>query len=206
MIEAAGKSIPGSAHPYQDRIFLNNNRQIFLVADGVSRSSHGDGGIAAGLILNLVEKEIERGSDLPTAIIIANTILVKRRFWDRLIGETTLTGCIIDGNTAHIANIGDSPAYLFRGSSRINVYTEDKAPQGYLTQVIGQPNISVHSTTIELQPGDVIVLMSDGIHKLDTAMIMQAGSASDAVEKIIGDQRGLHGYDDDKSIIMIKMT
>lgn len=204
-IEAAGKSVPGSVHSYQDRIFLNKRKPLFLVADGVSRSSHGDGGVAAGLILNLVEAEIEKGADLSTAVIKANSILVKRRFWDKDIGETTLTGCIIVKNIAHIINIGDSPAYLLRNLSCVTMYTEDKSPEGYITQVIGQPNISVHSAAVELHPGDRIVLMSDGINNLDTGAIMRDASIEKVVEKIISDQKDFHGYDDDKSIIVIRV-
>jgi serine/threonine protein phosphatase PrpC len=206
IIEADGKSIPGSAHPYQDRIFLNRERQVFLVADGVSRSSHGDGGLAAGLILGMVEEEVEKGADLSTAVIKANDHLVKRRGWDVRVGETTFTGCLIKDDVANIVNVGDSPAYLFRKASNVRLYTEDKDPRrGYLTQVIGHPNISAHSATIDLQPGDVIALMTDGINKLDVGAMARPWPVKKIVDMVMESQSKL-GYDDDKSIIVIRLS
>lgn len=95
----------------------------------------------------------------------------------------TLTAILVRGATAHIAEVGDSRAYLIR-KGRIRQVTRDQSfvemlvEQGLITreqaehspyknvilQAMGQrPGVSVALCRLELRRGDRIVLCSDGL-------------------------------------------
>jgi protein phosphatase len=96
---------------------------------------------------------------------------------------TTLTAALLNGTRANFAQVGDSRAYLFRGGSLI-LLTQDQtianllrsrgedservSPQikEMLTQAVGaQPHLEVIMSAIGLEPGDVLLLCSDGLYK-----------------------------------------
>jgi hypothetical protein len=54
-VEVSSKSVPGTSHDYEDRILVNEARRLYAVADGVTSSSQGSGGVAAELALALLK-------------------------------------------------------------------------------------------------------------------------------------------------------
>jgi protein phosphatase len=83
-----------------------------------------------------------------------------------------------------VAQVGDSRAYLFRDGNLI-LLTQDQTignqlrkrgadaslvnPQirGLLTQAVGaQPDINVVMTAVDIEPQDLLLLCSDGLHKM----------------------------------------
>jgi len=96
---------------------------------------------------------------------------------------TTLTAALLNGTRATVAQVGDSRAYLFRGGSLI-LLTQDQTIgnllrsrgedsdrvssqiKEMLTQAVGaQPDIEVIMSAVDLEPGDVLLLCSDGLYK-----------------------------------------
>jgi PPM family protein phosphatase len=96
---------------------------------------------------------------------------------------TTLTAALIEGRRIHVAHVGDSRAYLLRGG-QFSQLTDDHTlvqhlvdegqitreeaahhPQrSIITRAIGvSPEVDVDSMTLELQPGDQLLLCSDGL-------------------------------------------
>ena len=95
----------------------------------------------------------------------------------------TLTAAIITRNTAHIAQVGDSRAYLFRAHRMIQLTRDQTFVQGLVDdglmtereaavspqrnmvqQVMGQREpLDVVISRIALQPGDRLLLCSDGL-------------------------------------------
>jgi hypothetical protein len=100
---------------------------------------------------------------------------------------TTLTAAVLNGSRATVAQVGDSRAYLFRGGSLI-LLTQDQTIgnllrsrgedsdrvssqiKEMLTQAVGaQPDIEVIMSAVDLEPGDVLLLCSDGLYKAVSA-------------------------------------
>ena len=97
---------------------------------------------------------------------------------------TTLTAALLSGTRATVAQVGDSRAYLFRGGSLI-LLTQDQTIgnllrsrgdnsdrvssqiKEMLTQAVGaQVDIEVIMSAVDLEPGDALLLCSDGLYKV----------------------------------------
>jgi PPM family protein phosphatase len=96
---------------------------------------------------------------------------------------TTLTAVMIEGRRAHIAHVGDSRAYLLREGSfsqltndhtlvqrlidegRLTREEAARHPQrSVITRAIGvEAEVEVDAMALELEPGDVMLLCSDGL-------------------------------------------
>lgn len=96
---------------------------------------------------------------------------------------TTLTAALLHGRNLLIAQVGDSRAYLLRDETLTPLTTDqtignyvqsiqpdavvDKEAAEMLVQAVGSmPEVQVVLTTSELQPGDVLLLCSDGLYKV----------------------------------------
>jgi len=210
MLEVASRSVPGSAHPYEDRVLADERLGLFAVADGVTLSSQGSGAVAAELVLRLLHENYL--GNLATAIGKVHHIVAGKREEDRAIGETTLTAVAVSEGSLQAANVGDSPAYLVRRGMMQSLVQEDKSPDGWITQVIGFPKaINVHSTRLLLEDGDTVIVASDGVgHVLRPPLVTQPvghSRAANLAEAIIKEAREhVAGYDDDKSVIILRFS
>jgi protein phosphatase len=109
---------------------------------------------------------------------------------------TTLTAALLNGTRATVAQVGDSRAYLFRGGS-LFLLTQDQTIgnllrsrgdnsdsvssqiKEMLTQAVGaQADIKVIMSAIDLEPGDLLLLCSDGLYK-----VVSAGEIVDCLEQ-----------------------
>jgi len=91
-------------------------------------------------------------------------IIAEKKREDWSIGETTLTAVAIKDYVLQAGNVGDSPAYLVRGGEMRSLIQEDKGKWGHITQVMGFPDdVQVHSTSLELNDGDIVIVASDGV-------------------------------------------
>ena len=98
--------------------------------------------------------------------------------------STTISALLILGERAFIAQVGDSRVYLLRGDDSVQL-TEDhtlinyKLKQGLITpeqakqakgknvitRAVGHKEyVEVDNTQVDLQPGDRLLLCSDGLH------------------------------------------
>jgi serine/threonine protein phosphatase PrpC len=209
-LNVASRSVPGSQHPFEDRTLVDEGKGLFAVADGVTRSSHGSGALAAELSIRLLKKNY--GGDLVEAVTKTHKEVVKRRAEDWEIGETTLTAVAAEDDDLQAANVGDSPALLIRGGEIQSLYHEDKTLTGSISQTMGYPDeIAVNSSRTRLQGGDVVIVASDGVgHVLRPPIIYQLlgkPRVNEVADAIIATAKSKPtGYDDDKSVIVINFA
>ena len=164
--EIGATSFPGTMHEWQDRIHADTLRLIFAVADGVSGdlTPKNNGAVAAQALLRLLRADPNFCSDLPKAIEKANRDMMGLRATDETIGGTTITAARIADGVLHVANVGDSPAYLIRGNRITQLHSRDSGVFGGLEQrVMKDDGLRVHQRRVTLQPEDLIVIASDGI-------------------------------------------
>ena len=210
MLEVASRSVRGSVHPYEDRILVDEKLGLFAVADGVTLSSQGSGATGAELALSLLHENFS--GDLVAAISRLHETFVARMRTDRAVGETTLTAVAIHDEDLQAGNVGDSPAFHVRRGEIQRIAHADKSPDGYITQMIGYPEtVSVHGVRLRLEEGDVLVVASDGVEHIlaasfirEIAGIPSVGEMADAV--IDEATARVADYDDDKSVIVLRIT
>jgi PPM family protein phosphatase len=210
VFESGSKSVPGSEHPYEDRVLVDEARMLYAVADGVTLSSQGSGGAAAEVALKFLSEDF--AGDMVEAVRLVHKRVVELRKKERMIGETTLTCASVSDDRCDVANVGDSPAYLVREGNIRSLIREDKSEFGYITQVIGYPErIEVHHVMVSLRAGDCLIVASDGVaHVLNpsvvTPLIKRGLGARQLAEGLVEEAgRRPAGYDDDKSVIVVKV-
>ncbi|MEX0835802.1 MAG: Stp1/IreP family PP2C-type Ser/Thr phosphatase, partial [Nitriliruptor sp.] len=165
--------------------------RLVAVADGMG--GHLAGEVASSTALEPVKALDEVDfTDGPAAIsALREAVIEANQTVSRMADEdpayrgmgTTLTVALIEGRRLHIAHVGDSRAYLLRGD-RFAQLTDDHTlvqhlvdegqitreeaathPQrSIITRAIGvSPHIEVDALSLELDPGDQLLLCSDGL-------------------------------------------
>jgi protein phosphatase len=164
---------------------------VFAVADGMG--GHQAGEIASATALEPVADLDGRvfpdpasaAQALREAVRTANdrvSGLAEARPEYRGMG-TTLTAAMLEGRRLHVAHVGDSRAYLMR-AGRFSQLTDDHTlvqglidegaltpaeaeshpHRSVITRAIGvSPEVEVDSMTLDLVPGDQVLLCSDGL-------------------------------------------
>lgn len=201
VLHAQGASHIGRRHENQDRYVVDLDARVFAVADGMG--GHEGGAIASTVAIDTLHRFFERSdadSATESAIVrearmdmafrMAHREVVRRRVGALAEMGTTLVAARIEPNdTATIAHVGDSRAYLLR-RGRTTQLTRDHSLvadlelelggslAGYpeavrfshvLTRAVGIGNAGHEVTTVQLEHGDVLVLASDGLHGSVTA-------------------------------------
>jgi len=184
----------GNRETNEDRsvVVERDNTVLVVVADGMG--GHRGGDIAAQLFVDTLEKIFRRvplpltkpKTFLKKAIAAAHqTICQERKTHSPTIDpRTTCVVCVLHGNSANWAHVGDSRLYLLRDQKILartidHSYVEDLFRQGliseadmlthpkrsYLTQCVGgieqKPDVSYGALEL-LQERDTLVLCSDG--------------------------------------------
>lgn len=183
---------------------LSDGRSLLVVADGVGGLPGGE--VASRTAVEALIEAVragspeEPGSVLRRAFAAANDAVRagQRGGLERM--STTLVGAVVSGEVAWVANIGDSRAYLVAGgevrqltldhswveeSIRAGLMSPDDPlaalSRNLITRAIGleaEADVDVFGP-IELPPGGVLLLCTDGLHGvLDDQAIADALAAS----------------------------
>ncbi len=179
--------------------FYKMNNFLFVLADGMG--GHNAGEIASKLAVNQTMTFI-KGSNISKYQNSSDTTLVQQMIRDTIrktnelifkkslqtpayqgMGTTLVIAAFQKPNTMHIANVGDSRAYLFRNNI-LELLTEDHSVAAdmiregsisprdakahpyrhYLTRSIGTGStVEVFSRFFSVFPNDIILLCSDGL-------------------------------------------
>jgi protein phosphatase len=201
-------SVKGTVHPKEDEILVDDGRLIYAVADGVTSSSFGSGGVASQLAIYYLGKLFNH--NLRETFEKTNNEICKLRLTDRSIGESTLTVAYVQDYRLDVAHVGDSSAYVV-GDKTIRKITQDDSSVFGLAQVIGSTPLTINSYEEALQRNDCIILATDGITSVIEPEELLAATKETEPEKICRRvlekvNRTPKKYDDDKSIVVVKVS
>nr|WP_288851528.1 bifunctional protein-serine/threonine kinase/phosphatase [uncultured Acidovorax sp.] len=148
---------------------------IAAIADGVSTG--GKGREAAQTTVNTLVNDYFATPDTWDTTVALDRILSAHNGWlasmnrrrQPAVGLTTLTALVLRGQSYTLAHVGDTRAYLLRGG-RLQLLTTDHVMAQrdlahQLTRAMGlDDHVVVDYSQGELHSGDLLVLLSDGVH------------------------------------------
>jgi protein phosphatase len=181
-----------------------SERPVAAVADGMG--GHNAGEVASAIAIEELAalrgmgpwpNERAATDDLKRAIVRANRRIREMAAGDRELNGmgTTLVAVLEDGDSVHLANVGDSRAYLLRqgeltqvtvdhtlvqelvDDGRLSPKDAERHPQrSMITRALGVDHeVEIDLFTYKLLPGDRLVLCSDGLSDvLNPAQIRNA--------------------------------
>lgn len=188
-LEHHGTTHPGKVRKNnEDSLLAGEGRDetLFVVADGIGGFEAGE--VASSITIDVL-KDVEPSTPLEGAIREANRrILTAAKGDEKLSGMGTTVVAMRFGGTeeepvAEISHVGDSRAYLLRGGD-LRAITEDHSlvaelvrsgdltraqasehPQkNLITRALGaEEEVEVDTTVLPVEPGDRLILCSDGL-------------------------------------------
>lgn len=177
----------------EDEYYLDGRDRYFIIADGIG--GHAKGREASKSAVAALKLYLEAHWDEPAAARLAagfeeanRTVHAMQEEIPGLVMGTTLTACIVEGETLYFAHIGDSRGYVLYAKDRPLQFTEDhtylqelarRDPERYSALLEDQYNRNKNTlmraigpdATIEPQigslpihQGDIVALMTDGLY------------------------------------------
>ncbi len=184
--DAMGSFIPSSRQQARSHGFL------FAVADGVGGMDLGE--VASATAVSVLTEQFAKAQSgsmlislLPHLIEHANSAVHDRRLQPAYRGKnmaTTLVACALRYDQAVVSHVGDSRCYLVRNGQARQVtqdhtWVNEQRKMGLISvgeipssdarhvlirSVGPEMFVSPDTTALSLQPGDVLVLSTDGLH------------------------------------------
>ena len=202
MLQAFGVSDPGCVrNNNEDYYLLSPETGLYVVADGMGGAQAGEHAskLAVETLADVIGNEQTGAEMLTRAFQEANHRVMSAAATDSSLEGmgTTLVAALESGPEVLIASVGDSRAYVYQGGQLI-VITEDQTwvhevgrrlgidemslrthPMRHvLTMAIGvSPELRVHSYALKPQPGDQVLLSSDGLHGVVDESVIAAALA-----------------------------
>jgi protein phosphatase len=193
---------------------------LLVVCDGMG--GHAAGEVASRIgVDTIIQEFIALPSEHPVDALRHAFITANQRIYNEGRGTMGTTGvaALFHQNVAHVANVGDSRAYLIRDGkisqiSRDHSLVSDQVAAGLLTpeqarsssvrniitRALGhQLAVDVDHFRVPLQAGDTILLSSDGMHGLieddEIAEIASILPPDEATRRLVDDANGRGGID-----------
>lgn len=127
----------------------------------------------------------------------------------------TFSGMVIKSTTAHLFHVGDARIYLLR-DRKLRQLTEDhrvwiSSAQSHLARALGvDRHLDIDYQALQIAPGDVFLLMTDGIHEFvgaDFIMDRLDGNPADldAVARALADEAYARGSADNLTVQLIRV-
>jgi serine/threonine protein phosphatase PrpC len=169
---------------------------LFIIADGMGGHGNGQEAsqLAIRAMRESILMTLQLGIEdealpelLSEAVQSANRSIYKRNQQRHADMGTTTTAALLWGTTAYIANVGDSRTYIYRevdGLTQVtqdhstvarlvkrgaisagDVYTHPKRNEIYRS-LGNHPTVEVDTFTVAVQPGDILLLCSDGLWEM----------------------------------------
>lgn len=224
-------------HMNQDYIYtseepVGNLPNLFVVADGMGGHNAGDFASRYGTSVLAESVRQDRNFNpvkiLRNGIEAANREVLKQSREDRSMAGmgTTMVACTIMGGYAYVANVGDSRLYL--ASDEFKQITQDHSliaemvrmgeltpeegrnhpDKNIITRAVGTSDeIKVDFFDFKLEPGDKIVMCSDGLSNMvsdsDIYEILK-GNDGENKAQILVDQANVNGGKDNIAVVVIE--
>ncbi|MBA2740902.1 MAG: Stp1/IreP family PP2C-type Ser/Thr phosphatase [Actinobacteria bacterium] len=209
---------------------------LFAIADGMGGARAGE--IAAGIAAATFEEVLGRtmGADAISEVIAD----ANRRIWERSLADpatagmgTTVTVALVDedGETVVFGHVGDSRAYRMRDSVLEQITTDhslvaelvesgvltpeeaERHPQrSAITRALGtEPAVEPDVFTVDVVPGDLFLLCSDGLSDMLTeeqiaAAIERAGGEPEAAGNELVKEANARGGDDNITVLLFEIV
>jgi PPM family protein phosphatase len=230
-VRAFGYTDVGQRSHNEDSYLVNEDIGLMLVADGVG--GHHGGEVASDITCKVMEREMSAGSTLEQSIKVANVEVFEAVAQElgRAGMASTVVAVAFDGPAWVLAWVGDSRAYLWDGQlgllSRDHSLVESLVQGGQITieearshpkknvieQAVGlqgEDNLKIGSNYGVLQPGQVLVLCSDGLNDvLDSASIVEIitseGSLQERGERLVQSSID-NGGRDNSTVVIIELV
>ena len=126
----------------------------------------------------------------------------------------TLSAMVFKGRTAHIFHIGDSRIYQL-AAGNLEQLTRDhrltiSKTESYLNRAMGvDPNVEIDYLSVVLNPGDVFVLSTDGVHEFisprEMAALIASADTLDAAAREIVARALANGSDDNLTAQVVRI-
>lgn len=236
----AAKTERGRRENNEDAYLIMDQEKLFAVADGVGGNKSGE--IASSTAMKEIRKYVEEhpaddGAADPEKYfgemirIVNDVVIRKAENNDRCRGmATTLVIARLIGNTLHIANVGDSRAYLYHdgGLEQITVdhtyvntlvmagvITEEEAKvhenKNMITRAVGADHhIEVDFFRETVVPGDILLLCTDGLYdtlqKEQIAAEVTCGRTLDETCRELTKLASLKGSNDNITLICAEIA
>jgi len=216
----------------EDGFLVDDGSGLFAVADGMG--GHRGGEVASAVALATLQAEFEAGLELEESVVRANDAVYERSTADDAVRGmgTTLTAAYLDGDgrTFVVGHVGDSRAYLLRDGElhRITTdhslveelmaageLTEEEAEvdprRSMITRALGlEEGVNVDLYTVELEPGDRLLLCSDGLNTMvrepEVATLLSAAATPDEVARNLVAAANAAGGVDNTTVVVLDVV
>jgi serine/threonine protein phosphatase PrpC len=204
-VRAFGYTDVGKRSHNEDSFLVNLDIGLVMVADGVG--GHHGGEVASDLTCKVLEREVAAGSTLEQGIKAANFEVFEAV--EQELGRpgmaSTVVALLFDGPAWILSWVGDSRAYLWDGqlsllsrdhsvvekllqSGQISIEEARSHPKkNVIDQAIGlqdEDNLRIDSNYGELQPGQILMLCSDGLNDvIDSGRISEILATDASLEE-----------------------
>jgi protein phosphatase len=210
----------------EDHYLIDEDRGVFVVCDGMG--GHKGGDVASQLAVEIVQKNLvftDPEQVIPAlldTVHLANRLIYEQGQSDETLHEmgTTLTAAVIQERKMVVAHIGDSSLFFYH-DGRLSKVTQDhtlaeqmltdglikpadlptNVYNHVLTRAVGiNPQVEVDIYQEEIQPGDWILICSDGLTDLvkEKEIVQHLSSAQtpqQAARALIDSALGQGGFD-----------
>ncbi|HVW33493.1 MAG TPA: Stp1/IreP family PP2C-type Ser/Thr phosphatase, partial [Acidimicrobiia bacterium] len=212
----------------EDSVLVDPERRLYAVADGMG--GHRAGEVASATAIETLQDAYRRGEALDRAVVSANAAVFAKAADDvalRGMG-TTMTALAVEADgTALFGHVGDSRAYLMRDGavSQVTVdhsLVEQLVREGRLspeeaahhpqraiiTRALGvDAAVEVDTYRVDLQPGDRLLLCSDGLTNMlpdDTiaGALRRHADPQEAADALV-DMANQAGGDDNITVVVL---
>jgi PPM family protein phosphatase len=231
--ERAGATDPGRKRRRNEDSYVLDP-PLFAVADGMGGAQAGE---VASRLAAAAFREYHEADELPAAERLAAIVQeANRRIYERAREDaqasgmgTTVTSALLEADRLVLGHVGDSRAYLLRGdevtqltddhslvadlvrSGRLTPKEAEAHPQrSVITRALGtDPEVDMDAIAVDVQPGDVFLLCSDGLTTMVTddailRIVRDAASLEDAARELVrAANRG--GGEDNVTVVLFRI-
>lgn len=192
VIKVFGDTHTGLVRTHNEDAFgISPELSLYIVADGLG--GHAGGEVASRLAVEVLQKNIlsdyhilrEKRSNLISAIKLANKKIIQEASKDYRLHDmgTTIVAVKLENDTALVAHVGDSRAYIIREDGITQITKDHTVVEDYIKAGLLSKEEAFHSpyknalsralgtsgdadvdiTDIKLRTGDTLILCTDGL-------------------------------------------